>query len=535
VHPADPDGTGLVFLALHTKISLPRGATRRIALRMSLATGDEADLSAPPARAPRSATEEGRALWQEYTGGLPSFTCSDPHLTSCYWYRWFGLRLNTVRTVTGNYREPFVCEGIGGFRAPISYSAPCHMLENRWLHDPALAQGSLSAFLSTQRPDGSFRGYIDPFHDRGEMFYHAHWGLAVRQLLLVHPSAPFAGEAYEGLARYARYFDRERDSGLSGLYDIRNHYETGQEYMHRYVAVEPDADRRNWGDVFRLKGVDVTVYLYELKRTLAWLARRLERHAEAAVWDTQADRVREAVRAGMWDPDAQLFSDINPADGRRTGVKAAVCFYPYMTDIVSAEHVPGLKRHLFRTKAFWTPFPVPSSAADDPYFSAEPVWKGKRMNCPWNGRVWPMTNSHVAEALGSSAVRFSDQVLRRRTAEFIHRFVRMMFFDGDPRRPNCFEHYNPLTGQPSVYRGIDDYMHSWVNDLIIRWVCGVRPEEDHVMVDPFPFGLQEFSLQNVIIRGRRLSVSLRAGTVTLACDGALTARAPLGKPIVLFI
>jgi hypothetical protein len=78
-------------------------------------------------------------------------------------------------------------------------------------------------------------------------------------------------------------------------------------------------------------------------------------------------------------------------------------------------------------------------------------------------------------------------------------------------------------------------MHSWVNDLIIRWVCGVRPEEDHVMVDPFPFGLQEFSLQNVIIRGRRLSVSLRAGTVTLACDGALTARAPLGKPIVLFI
>ena len=40
---------------------------------------------------------------------------------------------------------------------------------------------------------------------------------------------------------------------------------------------------------------------------------------------------------------------------------------------------------------------------DDPYFDAEADWKGKRTNCPWNGRVWPMTNSHVADALAHAA------------------------------------------------------------------------------------------------------------------------------------
>ena len=32
--------------------------------------------------------------------------------------------------------------------------------------------------------------------------------------------------------------------------------------------------------------------------------------------------------------------------------------------------------------------------------NANAEWKGKRHVCPWNGRVWPMTNSHVMEALG---------------------------------------------------------------------------------------------------------------------------------------
>ncbi|HTY57753.1 MAG TPA: trehalase family glycosidase, partial [Bacteroidota bacterium] len=439
--------------------------------------------------------------------------------------------LNTIAGGEGNYPHQVVCEGPAGFRAPVSYSAPCHMLENRWRHDPALAQGSLLTFIANQREDGGFPGYIDPFHRRTEDFYHANWGDALLQLDAVHHSPHFLRGVSDGLARYAKYFDRERDADGSGLYDIDNHYETGQEYMHRYTAVNPEADRKNWGEVFRLKGVDATVYVYELKRALAVLARALGKPGEAELWEIGADKIRNAVRSRMWDPVEEMFFDVDPLTSSRTNVKSATCFYPYLTDIVTAEHLPGFHRHLFNTGEFWPPFPVPSTSLDDETFCAEPEWKGKRMNCPWNGRVWPMTNSHIAEAIARCAVAFDDRVLRERGAELIRKFIGMMFFDGDAGRPNCFEHYNPATGSPSVYRGIDDYQHSWVVDLIIKYVCGIRPEGGAVVVDPFPFGLAEASIDGVVIRGRRIRVKIDRKKFAVWVDGAEAGTSTLGREI----
>jgi hypothetical protein len=473
--------------------------------------------------------------WSDHFSSVPEFSCSDAFFQTAYWYRWYGLKLNTVLGAEEHYSYPFVCEGIGSFRAPISYSAQCHMLENRWMHDPDLARGSLLTFIDNQRDDGGFRGYIDINYYRPEIFYHANWGRAVLELDAVHPSIEFLQTAYEGLKKLASYYDTERDPEVSGLYDIDNHQETGQEYMSRYMAVSDEADRRHWGEVFRLKGVDVTVYAYELKRALAKIAEKLGLDQEAELWTLEARKIREAVRTLMWDPRGGMFSDVNPATGKRTGVKSAVCFYPYFTDIVNEAHLQGLKKHFFSPREFWTPVPIPSSSVDDPQFCARPEWKGKRMLCTWNGRVWPMTNSHLADALGSAAARFKDTPLRRRSAKFITKFVRMMFFDGDPARPNSFEHYHPYTGTPSLYRGIDDYQHSWVVDLIIKYVCGIRPEEFSLTIDPFPFGLDRATLKNLMFRGRRIDFSLRGNTFRVTVDGKQSVEGVLGRAVTIQI
>jgi hypothetical protein len=523
---------GVMFMALHTTIVLPPGGTQKQTAACSVAP------SMPESRRALAITLGqddppglSKAAWTEYFSDLPAFSCSDNFLTTFYWYRWYGLRLNSIAVREGHYNHPFVCEGIGYFRAPISYSAFCHMLENRWRHTPELAQGSLLTFLQNQRNDGGFRGYIDVNHYRQEMFYHAGWGRAVRELHRIHPSPEFLAAVYDGLLKYVEYFDRERDAERSGLYDIDNHYETGQEYMHRYTAVYPGADRDNWGQVFRLKGVDVTVYIYELKQTLAWMAGEIGLSNDVTRWNADSARIREAVLARMWDPEEEMFYDVDPASGRRTMVKAATCFYPFLTDIVTAGHLSALTRHLLNPREFWTPFPAPASSADDAMFSAEPVWKGMRMNCPWNGRVWPMTNSHLADVLGTSASRFGNRGLRKRTVRFISRFIRMMFFDGDPTRPNSFEHYNPLSGRPSEYRGIDDYQHSWVNDLLLRYVAGIRPGDRSVTVDPFPFGLDWFDCDHVIVAGHRIRVQGRKNRFTVTIDGRRAGTGTLGTPV----
>ena len=527
---------GLISIALHCSITI--GPNKRESVSAACA------LAPSPAEASRNRElvlkqKEPQNLsilsWEDHFAGVPAFECSDEFFMKYYWYRWYGLRLNTMYGEEGNYSCPFVCEGIGYFRAPISYSAPCHMLENRWMHEPELARGSLLTFLENQRADGGFRGYIDVNYYRQDMFYHANWGRAVLQLDQIHPSKEFLEAAYKGLKNYASYFDRERDEEISGMYDIDNHYETGQEYMHRYIAVDPNADQDNWGEVFRLKGVDVTVYVYELKQALAVMAEKIGRTEEADLWTMEAERIKSVVRSSMWDPKDKMFYDIDPATKQRTKIKTAICFYPYFTDIVRDVHIAGLKRHLLNPREFWTRYPVPSSSADDKYFSAEPMWKGKRMNCPWNGRVWPMTNSHITEALATSALRFGDGELKKRTAEFLTKYVRMMFFDGDSSRPNCFEHYNPLTGTPSVYRGIDDYQHSWVNDLIIKYVCGIRPDPHTVTIDPFPFGLKSVQIDNVVIRGRQLKVEVRGKRFIVWLDGRQHVESVVGRPVAIQI
>jgi glycogen debranching enzyme len=192
-----------------------------------------------------------------------------------------------------------------------------------------------------------------------------------------------------------------------------------------------------------------------------------------ARWRAVAERTARAVRERMWDPASELFFDVDPARGHRTGVKAAVCFYPYATDLTGEAHIPGMERHLFNREEFWTPFPVPSSSCDDPRFNPMPNGTA-RHNCPWNGRVWPMTNSHVADALGR-VVREHRPDWAPKLGRFLMQFVRMMTFDGRDDRPNCFEHYHPVTGRGSLYRGIDDYQHSWINDLFVSHLLGVLP------------------------------------------------------------
>ena len=522
----------VIYLGLHTDLTVAPDDGETVSAAFGAAPSvEEARQQLAPVLSDGPPTRSART-WNDYFDELPSFECSDPHLQRYYWHRWYGLHLFTRQDPEGNYAHPAIYEGPEYFRKHVSYSAQCHMLEARWQPDPSIAQGSLLNFIENQQPSGGFYGHIYPHDADEESFYHTNWSHAWA-VHRTHPDGDFLRRAYEGLSRYVDYFDSERDPDDSGLYDIWNHYETGQEYMHRYQAVSGEADEIHWGRIFRLKGVDAAVQIYQTKRSLAKMAEALGHDDESVAWTDRAETTKQAVRDYMWDANAELFFDVDPETGDRTGVKAAVCFYPYFTDIVDERHLPGLKRHLFDPDEFWTTYPVPASSADDPYFSDVPHWKGERKNCPWNGRVWPMTNSHVAEAICQAALRFDDAALRERGAAFITQFMHMMFDGDDPSQPNCFEHYNPTTGQPCRYRGIDDYQHSWVNDLLIKYAAGIRPHDTSLTVDPFPFDVGTLIMGDVPVRDHRIGVTRTGDQFSVRVDGETVAEHALGTSVSL--
>ena len=139
-----------------------------------------------------------------------------------------------------------------------------------------------------------------------------------------------------------------------------------------------------------------------------------------------------------------------------------------------------------------------------------------------------MTNSHVCEALARAA-RTLDRNLTPHASHLITRFIEMMFFDRNPARPNCFEHYNPFTGTPSVYRGVDDYQHSWVIDLMIKYLVGLQPSAgDTLVFDPLPFPVARFSIEGINYRGHSVDVRWEEGDgYSVSVDGKLRSKSAL--------
>ena len=511
--PAPPAAArnGWIWMAVAFPVPTPDQGPLSLRLRL------DPRLSGSPCR--ETAAPASRLTWESFFAGFPAFTCADPRLERTFDYRLHGLGLNRIEGRSGNVRHPCIAEGIEYFHVPISYSAQCHMMEMRWRAGGREAWGSLLNFLDNQKEDGSLHGRLYPNHLEGTDFYHANWGDALLAVHAMHPDPAALTRCYDGLSRYARWLNRSRDPEGSGMFTVVNHFETGQEYMSRYLAVDPEADVRGWEPRLRLKGIDVTVYAHQLFRALAMLAGRVGRSGDASDWRALETRCKSAIMERMWCPEARFFTDVDGRTFERTGVKAAVGFYPMLTGRVDALRLDALMDHLENPRTFGTPFPVPSSSVDDPRFSAEGIWRGKRRNCPWNGRVWPMTTSHVIEGL-LRCWRRGNRRAGELAAERLIRFVHLMFTDGDPRRPNCFEHYNPYTGRACHFRGIDDYQHSWVVDLLARGMAGLHLDEEGVEVWPLPHGLSRLRLGPVRVRGRSITVELDDARVCLAVDGA---------------
>ena len=505
-----PDERRLVYAGLSRRVRLGAGEADAFTVAMQVLPLEPTlqPLAAKTVPAPGRASAHSRTAWQQYFAAAPTLGGSDPYLERCFPYRWYGLRLAGLDPA-GQLGSPTIAADVAARHCAIAESVWGQVRELRWLADPARARGILRSFLARQDEAGRLpdRLLLDRTAPRGVQL--ADWGGSLLAVDEVHPDDDFLAACYVPLCRYAACVDRERDAEGSGLFE---------------AAASGDGGRR--------KGVALTVYQYRLRRALAVAAGRIGRSDEAGAHAAAADRIAESVRGRLWDRDTEMFLDLDPGSGRPAPTKLVTSFYPYMTDLAGAEHLAGLERHLFNRAEFWRPVPVPSLAACEPGYSPDGEMDGVRRNRPVNGRVWPAANCHIAEALARVALAL-DPRYRERAGEFLQRFVRMMFSDGDPTRPNAYEHYSPETGRPSAWRGLDDVQQGWINDLLIRYVAGVRPDGAGLVVDPLPCGVDRLDLERLPYRGRRIGVAIAGGDVKVTVDGTVAAEGPFGGALVV--
>ncbi|MFI5207891.1 MAG: hypothetical protein ACHQX4_07715 [Gemmatimonadales bacterium] len=518
--------SGQVYLGVHRAIDIEPGSAAR------LAVARRAQPELPPSRAraeppaPRRASSfhaASRASWEGFFETVPTFRCSDPYFERYWAYRWYGLRLGGLAAGWGSYVAPSAAAGIGAHHVPAAEAVPCHLRELRWAKDPEWARGVLRTLVAGQRADGSLPDRIGVLPPTDSLAGQADLGGALEALDAVHPSDAFLREVLPALERYAAWLLATQDADSTGLIDAPR-----QE--SREGARDSLEERADEGDAgARLKSVDLTVNAYEVCRALAVLGAR--GGLDGAPWRARADKTHAALLKRMWDGKGGMFADVNVVTGRRSGARWVGSFYPYATDIVTAPHLAGFVQNLFDPRQFWKPFPASSLSGKDAHYDPDAAWKGRRLDRPWNGRVWPSANSRVADAIARVAIHHLP-ALRVRLTEFVTKFVRMMFWEGDASRPNSFEHYHPVSGRPSAYRGLDDCQQSWVNDLIVQYVIGLRPDgEGRCVVDPMPFGLDGFEATGLPMQGRVVDVVLGGEQVTVTVAGREAAKGRVGEPI----
>ncbi|MFQ5772728.1 MAG: hypothetical protein ACE5HX_19490, partial [bacterium] len=110
---------GLIFMALHTEILLQPNSEKSLVIGFATAPiAGQIDKFVKTLTKVENPIKSSEKSWNDYFDQVPRFKCSDDYFMRYYWYRWYGLHLNTIKVNEGNYTSPFVCEGIGNFRAP---------------------------------------------------------------------------------------------------------------------------------------------------------------------------------------------------------------------------------------------------------------------------------------------------------------------------------------------------------------------------------------------------------------------------------
>lgn len=465
------------------------------------------------ARRPDPKDENG---WHAFHDKVPKFQCEWKELERVVRHRFELLNLLRVPHGAGLFSSPAVCEGNGLFHEPISFSTPAIMREARWLQDPTLARGCLKLFFENVHHNGMVPGRVYMTGLENSDFYHADWGGGFESLDAIHNDKATKKAVLMAMQRYVKWLANNRDPEGSGLTDIVNHFEAGQEFSRRYTVIDDKADRAiEFTEQFRLKGIDASVFRYRMVKWLFKVADEIQEKAMANRFQAEAEVILDTIRKKMWDEKAGLFMDLDPDNRRKTNVKAAVGFYPLATDIPNAKQVERMLDLLSDKKEFWTKYPVPSLSISDPYYDAAGRWKGTRKNCPWNGRVWPMINSHIMEGLTHWAERGNKRA-QKLAADLLKKTVEMMSGAAEGSADaNSFEHYHPETGIGSRYRGVNLYLHSFLLDNIFRIACGfaIRYGEvqDDLIGDPMDFKLQGMPLGNKLFdverRNGRLKVT----------------------------
>lgn len=239
---------------------------------------------------------------------------------------------------------------------------------------PDVARNSHLIFFELQRPDGQF-----PANSKLSE-------LGFGQIQMVVPIAATAWElaratgdgellqaAYTACSRWDDWLMRFRNTRGTGLIEGFCNYDTGDDHSPRWAGIPvqcPQKDARQCPPIPSLPRLcpDLSATVYGARRALAAMAGALGKRSEADRWAERARAIRTLILSSLYVPADAAFYD-QDAQGQFVRIRCDIL------NRLCAEHVPDQAlfdelwtRQIYNPRAFWSAYPLPSVALDDPLF-----------------------------------------------------------------------------------------------------------------------------------------------------------------------
>lgn len=290
-----------------------------------------------------------------------------------------------------------------------------------------VARNTHRAFFVNQRQDGQLPANV---HVTGLNFGQIQMVVPIAatawELSQMLGDEAFLLEAYTACSRWDAWLRQYRDTRGTGLVEAFCAFDTGQDNSPRWSGVSdacPDNDARKFapGQSVPRLCPDLSATVFGARIALASMARALGKRAEARQWRQDAEHIRRAIIDRLWCEEDASFYDVAP-DGSFVRIRSVANLR------VLGEHV--LRRNVRRERqifealwekqlhnpaAYWTKYPFPSIALNDPAFK-----RPLRYNS-WGGPSQALTALRTLRWMDHYGKGAALEVLMQRWCEAIMR------------------------------------------------------------------------------------------------------------------
>jgi putative isomerase len=364
---------------------------------------------------PDEALEAASCRWHDWFSAAPGVA---KEYQAQYYYAWWIMRAGLISTRFYTTREamtPSMMHYVGVWQ----WDAYFHALAYRHI-DKRLAQDQIRIMLDHQREDGMIP---DAIHDEGTV---THLSMPVDADVTKPPllawsawklyetdgDKEFLQEIYEPIVRANTWWFEKNDLDGNGLCEYQHPFSSGLD------------DSPLWDEGMPVESPDLNTYLFLQQEALSRMALVIGEPGEAETWRQRAQAMARRMVQRAWDEGAGYFWARR--NGMPVSVRTPFNLFPLLTGQLPPEITRRLVAHLTDERQFWSRYPVPSVAMDDPKYDPLRMWRGP---------TWVNINYLLIEGLMRSGYEELARDLRRRTLDLLC------------CRDDIYEYYHPETGE----------------------------------------------------------------------------------------